>query len=309
MWADLISVSVRRVLAFLLAFTAGQAVAGEGISLWRAQSATAEVYLLGSLHALRETDYPLPIAIEQALIRSSEIIFEVNLNEVARDDMAVVMQKYGYYTDGETLESELSADTLSALMRYLADRDIPLARINNLRPWYVSVTVGLGEMLQLGFRPELGLDRYLMKRASETGKKIGELETFEEQVRLISGDAPALADFALRATLEDLPRMPRQIIGLFSAWSIGDAEGLYRLSIATMASRPALAPQMERVIFSRNRAMTAAIEGLLVRKGTFMVVIGAMHMGGPQGVLRALEKKYTLTQAMPEDDYILLDLP
>ncbi|XOV88453.1 MAG: TraB/GumN family protein [Pseudomonadota bacterium] len=309
MWAALICANVRRCLAVLLVLVGWPATAGEGISLWRVQSPTAEVYLLGSLHALRETDYPLPIAIEQALASATEVTFEVNLNDVSQGDLVDVMQRYAYLTDGQTLDSLLTADTLRALRQYLADHAIPFERINDLRPWYLSVTLGLGEMLRLGFRPELGVDRFLMKRAAGLGKKVVGLESLEEQVQVIASDPPALADASLRATLEDLPRLPRQIIGLFSAWSTGDAEGLYRLSIATMASRPELAPQMERVIFSRNRTMTAAIEGLLARQGTFMVVVGAMHLGGAQGVLRALERDYRITQATAEGDYIALDSP
>ena len=51
--------------------------------LWRVSNAKAPFYLLGSVHRLRDGDYPLPAVVVQAIDQSQQFYFEYDAN---RDD-------------------------------------------------------------------------------------------------------------------------------------------------------------------------------------------------------------------------------
>ena len=70
-------------IAFLVSFSAAagpQSIKSSGgrHCLWRVTNAKAPFYLLGSLHILRDTDYPLPGVIEQAIAQSQQFYFEID---------------------------------------------------------------------------------------------------------------------------------------------------------------------------------------------------------------------------------------
>jgi len=51
--------------------------------LWKVQSRSATVYLLGSIHFLKEDIYPLHKAIENAYESSNNLVVEANINKSA----------------------------------------------------------------------------------------------------------------------------------------------------------------------------------------------------------------------------------
>ena len=66
---------LRTALILFLVFTA--AGVGAESSVWVASSSKATVYLAGSFHMLRASDYPLPAEFFRAYNDSRKIIFEV----------------------------------------------------------------------------------------------------------------------------------------------------------------------------------------------------------------------------------------
>jgi len=57
---------------------------GEGTDktfMWRVQRGGATVYLLGSVHAMKEDAYPLPSAMETAFDSVEKLVFEIDLGQ------------------------------------------------------------------------------------------------------------------------------------------------------------------------------------------------------------------------------------
>ena len=67
-------------LALFIIFTASGI--GAESSVWVVNSSTANVYLAGSFHMLRASDYPLPAEFFTAYNNSRKIIFEVPPDEM-----------------------------------------------------------------------------------------------------------------------------------------------------------------------------------------------------------------------------------
>ena len=55
---------------------------GHPVSLWLAEGAHNRVYLLGSIHALRKSDHPLPSIIETAYDDAESLFMELDMDDL-----------------------------------------------------------------------------------------------------------------------------------------------------------------------------------------------------------------------------------
>src|SRR5215813_3744334 len=76
-------------------------------SLWKIPGKTNAVYLLGSVHFLKKSDYPLAPVIENAFSNSAMVVFETDIDKL--EDPAVQMQlmKKAQLPAGQTLRQQL----------------------------------------------------------------------------------------------------------------------------------------------------------------------------------------------------------
>jgi len=78
------------------------------------------------------------------------------------------------------------------------------------------------------------------------------------------------------------------------AWRRGDADGLLRIVRDEFRDFPSLG---RRLIDQRNQNWVPKIEEYLRSGHTYFVVVGAGHMGGPNGLLSLLRARgYTIEQ-------------
>lgn len=266
------------------------------ICLWQIHSKGAEVYLLGSIHAVRRDVYPLPAPMEVAFRQAGTLVVEVDTNRLSPQRIARAMREKGTYQPPDTLDAHLSPATRSALAAWLKRRNIDPAALAGMKPWLVSLKLEMRELARLGYDPALGIDRHFLDEAALTRKPVEELETWEGQIDLLSSDPPAVQDLELRATLQELPHADAQIRALVAAWQRGDADGLWRLATSSSRRYPGLARQMRRLTTDRNRRMAVKIRGYLARGGNWLVVVGALHMGGPDGLVKLLGKDFRVVQ-------------
>ncbi len=81
---------------------------------------------------------------------------------------------------------------------------------------------------------------------------------------------------------------------LAAKWLVGDARYVQTMMGDEFEGYPDL---YEKLISGRNRNWMPAIEGLLAGPRDAMVVVGAMHLVGEDGIIEMLRQKgYTVTQ-------------
>jgi uncharacterized protein YbaP (TraB family) len=79
-----------------------------------------------------------------------------------------------------------------------------------------------------------------------------------------------------------------------AAWRRGDVDTIARETKKSYADFPAFA---DRVVDARNRNWIPEIERYLQSGHTYFVVVGAAHLGGPNGLLALLRARgYQLAQ-------------
>lgn len=271
--------------------------AAKPISFWVLENGQAKVYLLGSIHVMRPDMYPLPAPVESAFLESDLTVFEVDVRDSTGVAADRLLQEKGFFAGHDTIYTQLADDTLNKLKAYFQSNQVDIKQFERVRPWMLSVNIGLIELGKLGFDAAMGIDLYFQKKARQLGKPVLALETFEEQIELLSGDSPRVQEIGLKLALQYRDEAPEFIELLINAWAVGDAEGMYDASASEYERHPELTTQFERLLDQRNEKMAEQIGRFLVETDkTYFVVVGALHMGGARGLLNLLGEKYDIRQ-------------
>jgi hypothetical protein len=283
------------ILLGLLLFTTAQSEERK-LCLWSFESGESQIFLLGSIHAMRKSMYPLATPIVHAFNQADKVVFEVDLTRLNAYEMNKVMQKKGMYEPPETIRQDLRPETFILLKNYLRTNQMPLAQVERMKPWYLMLTIGQRELSRLGFDAELGIDRYLQQLALHEDKEILQLETFGEQINLLSSDPIALQELSLRVSLEERQNVAQELEELLAAWEDGNADRMLEMTLQSTAEYPELTKQMDNLIDKRNIRMAERIRAYADTSGTYLIVVGALHMGGKNGIIKLLQDDYRITQ-------------
>lgn len=284
------------IAALLLATTAGFAHAEPPKPLlWKVSDADNSIYLLGSFHLLKETDYPLAASTYAALDDAERVVFELSPAEMNDPALGQKMGAAAMRTDGKTLQQSLPEATWNELSAYTAKRNIPIANFQPFEAWFISLMVSVTEMQAIGLNPELGLDKHFAKRAVDAGKPVMGLETGDQQIALFDGMDEKEQLQALQDTLSEVANIESEIAKMHDLWRSGDGDALFAATGADMkAEYPAL---YQRINVERNQAWLPRLSRMLddSKSDDTLVVVGAMHLLGDDGVVAMLKAKgYTV---------------
>ena len=259
--------------------------------LWKVSDADNSVYLLGSFHLLKVDDKPMTPAVEAAFADAESVMFEVPPAQMTDPATATKFQAAMMYTGGRTLSNTLSPVTLKRLEALLAPSKTPVAALDPLEPWAVSLQLALGVMASQGFLPDQGLDKVLMARAAQAGKPTAGLETIDDQIRALDGSPESEQIKGLEEFVADPRRGIDEAINLHAAWRQGDATLLDSQFRADMAREMPATYKLINV--DRNVRWIPQLEARLKAKGTndTLVVVGALHLLGKDGVVERLRAK------------------
>jgi len=264
--------------------------------LWKVQSKTNIVYVLGSIHYLKKEVYPLDEKIENAFDKSDILGVEANINDIKKEDIQKLIGS-AFYPENETLEKNVSTETYEMVKKELGGLGLLPEVTNKQRPWFLALTLASLETLKLGFDPNYGIDKYFLSKA--TGKKkILELESFDYQINLFSQLSDKDQELLLLYTLKDIDVLKQELDRLIQAWTSGDTKGVESIVTRNLAEDKRLSPIYEKLIYERNRNMASKIEDYLKTKETYFVIVGAGHLVGNQGIIEILKGKGFLVEQL-----------
>lgn len=276
----------RAALLFIAAgLTAGSALA---LPLWEITGTRNHVLLLGSIHTLRPSDYPLDPAIAAALDAADVVYMELDMDD---------------------LDPAASADTITALARDPRGRQLPellgsagwtsaleqgrkigmdLTTLAPFEPWYAAIVITQLRLAQLGFDQSRGVESHIVASAAESGKEIRGLETLESQLRTLDALSPGAQRTFLQLTLEEAASIGEEVDDMIAAWKAGDSPALEREMLDSVRDQPEV---YRSLILKRNEAFSRAIAELANDSQDYLVVVGTLHLVGEDSVLNMLDGK------------------
>lgn len=243
--------------------------------MWKVTSSTGQVlYLGGSFHALRPSDYPLPRQYDRAFDACSHLAFESDPKSGQAEFTALM--KAGQYSKGDSLKNHVDPRTYAYLQKFFGTMGVPQAKYSQYRPWLLD--------LMLSAPPpqyyQLGIERFLERRAKKASKPISGLESISQHNAVFSNLTDQQAEVLLLTLFINAGRQEK--VNMFDAWHRGDFELLSR---KTRESYNDISFMAERLLDARNRNWVPKIEEYMRSGQTYFVVVGAAHMGGPNGLL------------------------
>jgi uncharacterized protein YbaP (TraB family) len=222
-------------LAVLLAGSPALAAEdGHPLSMWRIDGERNSIYLLGSIHMLREQDYPIPSAIYDAYRDAEALIMEIDMDDIDPLQEQAIATELGLIHDGRALR-DLMGPALFAEAESLAEElQIPLQLLEKTEPWYAAINVEMMMLMRIGFNPLHGIEFHLSEFAQRDNKEILGLETTRQQLEILDNLSPESQRDMLIQTLSDSMQIAEIMDEMVNAWRYGNIDFLEKNLLADM---------------------------------------------------------------------------
>ena len=273
-------------LVFIVLFTASSV--GAESSVWVASSSKAKVYLAGSFHMLRASDYPLPDEFLRAYKDSRKIIFEIPPGETESPEYMGKFLSVAIYNDGTTLKEHITTAAYAKAESFCKERNYPLEQYQLFKPAFLVMTLTVSEMNKIGVDSSKGIDSFFKEKAIQDGKATGSLETVDQQISLLSSTDASLGSDQIIESIEELKKIEGILGELLAVWRKGDETKMEELYIKDLKLYPQL---YQTLMVDRNNKWVRNIESYLNGSGNTMVVVGAAHLVGVDGLVNLLRKR------------------
>ena len=282
---------MRKYLFILLIFPS---VGFSETSLWQVSKNGNKLFLGGTIHLLKKEDYPLPVEFGAAFKKSDKLVFETDIEKIQTPEFGKKMAQMFTLPPGKSLKEVLNKKTFKKLEKHLADRNIPIDSFLHFKPSMLVLVLTVIELKRMGM-VDIGVDQYFHNKAKEAGKAIGYFETVDEQLAFLLTMGEGNENEMIINTINDMSKMEATMNVIKSAWLSGDENKLVEVGLTEMMrDYPGI---YQSLLVKRNNNWMPHIERMMTDKKVEMVLVGALHLVGKDGLLQQLRNKgYTIKQ-------------
>lgn len=277
---------LRIMLALFIIFTASGVWAES--SVWVVSSSRANVYLAGSFHVLRASDYPLPAEFFEAYNNSRKIIFEIPPDETEGEEHMREFLSGAIYNDGTTLKNHITDAAYAKAEKFCKERNYPLEQYQIFKPALFLTMLTSLEMNRIGADPQKGVDYFFKEKALQDGKATGSLETVDQQLKLLLSMDESMGSDQIIESIDEFKQIEAELDEYLAVWRKGDEVRMEELFIKDFRSYRKL---YQTLIVDRNNKWMTDITSYLNGSVNTMIIVGAAHLAGPDGLVNLLRKR------------------
>lgn len=257
--------------------------------LWRVQSDSTVVYVMGSVHMLPKKYYPLDTILERSLDSSDVLVLEVKLDESTQMEVMQKMLTDAMLPDGQTLKDVIAPKTYALAQTRLQQNGLDIALFDGMHPWVLALMLSGVELKNSGFSGELGVDAHFSERAKDESKTLGGLESVDDQLGIFKSMSLSAQEEFLRQAILGRDETSSALVKMASAWRRGDVKALEKLALTELRKDTAFYAAM---VVNRNRSWMPKIESFLIDSSKrYLVIVGAAHLLGKDGIIEMLRAK------------------
>jgi uncharacterized protein YbaP (TraB family) len=257
-------------------------------SIWQVSDGKNTVYLGGTFHMLKASDYPLPKEFEQVYKKVNWLVFETDMDQLESSEFQQKFLKSMTLPTGQILADHLSAEAYAELIRYAAKNNMDTGRLQRFKPQMIGLIITIEELQKYGLTAP-GVDNYIGEKAREDGKVVTKLESTDDQIRYISTMGEGNESNLILQTLADIKDLPKELDAMSSAWRSGDDKALFESGIKPMLDDY---PNIYKsLLVERNNNWMEKIEKLIAQPEEKFILVGALHLIGQDGLLQQLKDR------------------
>lgn len=254
--------------------------------LWELSSRKTRLFFLGSVHVLSQADYPLDAVIEEAYQQSEIIYFEIAMDSVAMPSVQQRMMMAGMLQN-QTLADLLSDSLYQSLSHELMKYNIQIAALSGLKPWLVATMLTMAKLNALGIDQQYGIDQTFFRKAREDGKRTGNMESINDQLRCFNSLEGDVQEEMLLETMGSLDEIETEFMNLKKAWKTGQVSKIDSVMNMHMNAYP----ELKKILLdNRNARWLEKVEAMIKNREKAMIVVGAGHLVGERSLIDLLRK-------------------
>lgn len=245
-----------------------------------------KIYLAGTVHILREKDFPLPAEFNAAYQQAQKIYFETDIQKAQAPEFGQRFAQAMMLPNNGTLKDVLDASTWAALQAYSTKSQYPLSQTMMFNPAMISILITMSESKKNGAGE--GVDAYFDKIARTDNKIIGELETSDDVIGYMKSFAQEDPNKIINSTLSDMENIANDLDGMIAAWKVGNLDFLDKELGEKM--RNEMPKAYQTLVTDRNKKWLPQLEQMFKTPEVEMVLVGSLHLSGTDGLLAQLKK-------------------
>jgi len=261
--------------------------------VWEVEKDGAKIYIGGTIHILREQDYPLPEQFQTAFNHSEILVTELDLKEMTSPANMEKLMKAMMYDDERTLKTVLNKDVYNDLDSVCRQFGMNLLTMDKFKPSMIIMTLTFQALNKTGAKSE-GVDLYFANKAVTDNKSFLFLETFDEQLSFIENMGKENVDEFVRYSIRDLEEQLESFDDLIDEWKSGKSESMLAQLLKVEQDYPEI---YKTLLVERNNNWIPLLESYFETPDVEFVLFGAMHLYGSFGILQQLQSKgYNIRQ-------------
>ncbi|MBL7002467.1 MAG: TraB/GumN family protein [Gammaproteobacteria bacterium] len=278
--------NIFKIRLYLLFFVSFSSLAGSPV--WKLSHGDRCLYLGGTIHLLGKQDYPLPEVFKRAYQQSSVIVFETDMQKAKTPEFQQLMTQKLVFSNGQTIKDVIDNKTFKRLADYAQANGIAIANLMPLKPGLLVMVLTISELQRLGIA-NAGVDEFYHQKALSDHKQTDFLETIEEQLQFFVNMGKGNESEFVNYSLSDLKDMSGFMGQMKQAWRQGDNQLLGEIALVSWKEE---FPQLyEEMLVKRNNNWMPKIEKMLTTDAVEMVLVGALHLVGEDGVIAQLKAR------------------
>lgn len=256
--------------------------------LWKIEgpNVKSDSYIFGTIHLIAKSEFFYPKKLAKIVDHSDQVVLEIaDLNPITA--MQYIVLKQGSFFD---YFNEKQIDSILIWAKNEAGMDEAKFRftMSQLKPFAV---VQLATQMSIKV-PTESYELTIQSQAKTQKTPLLGLETIEDQIGIFDRmDSTEQANLVMES-IRNYAKSDSLMNEMQSLYLKQNVDMLYQFIAESEGSMQEMSTEL---LDDRNRKWIPLISEFIQTKDTF-IAVGAGHLGGPNGVLRLLEKAgYTLT--------------
>lgn len=265
-------------------------------SLWRVSNGEQELFLGGTIHILRESDFPLPQTFLEVYQLADTLVLETN------PEVAIPPSDYfgAYLPAGQSLVSLLDPSTVLLVNTYLITQGRFLLQYDRAKPEFLEIDLFYLARRAAGYVD--GVDDFFASTALADKKLISGLELAVDQFEAIDKSFDHEHSDVNERLIDTMNHIgdddfTTDINSSIVNWREGNIEYFSAKAVAFKFEDPVA---YEAIASDRNRSWIPILEQHLASDEVELVLAGVSHFAGPDNVIQLLEEAgYIVERYLP----------
>jgi len=236
----------------------------------------SQVYILGSVHVMKEGAINHQSAINDVYDKVSKVVFETSL-----DFVQIPMCLYENDKLSKNTSKALFRDTKKVWLK----QGLEYSELEKSKIWRAALSINSTIVSDNGFLEESGVDRVMWNKSKEDNK---EIEWLEPQIAGIScfDNAPLEEQHKfLMKPVRDKKEVINEINTLVDSWNSGDEESLLRILNTALEEFPEM---FNSLVLQRNSDWLSKFKTAIDSGIPTLFIVGVLHCVGKYSIQNML---------------------